>query len=90
LTTPRSAGPLANIRGAQTEPVEAADAVAAIASWHAPLSKRDAITLSARASALIRAGLNVPAYVMVGWEHIRRLITLPNGQSLVFEYGLYR
>jgi len=90
LTTPRSAAPLAHVLGAQTAPVEAADAVAAIASWHAPLSKRDAITLSARAAAIIRAGLAVRAYVMVGWEHVRRLITLPNGQSLVFEHGLYR
>lgn len=89
MTTPRSASPLASIRGAQTTPVEAADAVAAIASWHAPLSKRDAITLSARAAALVRAGLAVRAYVMVGWEHLRRLITLPNGQSLVLEHGLY-
>jgi hypothetical protein len=90
MTTPRSAAPLAPLAGAQTSSVEAADAVAAIASWHTPLSKRDAITLSARAAALIRAGLAVRAYVMVGWEHIRRLVTLANGQSLVFEHGLYR
>ncbi len=89
MTAPRSASPLATIRGAQTAPVEAADAVAAIASWHAPLLKRDAITLSSRAAALVRAGLAVRAYVMVGWEHVRRLITLPNGQSLVLEHGLY-
>jgi hypothetical protein len=89
LTTPRSAGPLASVRGAQTAPVEAADAVAAIASWHTPISKRDAITLSARAAALVRAGLAVRAFVMVGWEHIRRLVTLSNGQTLVLEHGLY-
>jgi hypothetical protein len=89
VTTPRSAGPLASIRGAQTAPVEAADAVAAIGFWHAPLSTRDVITLSASASAIIRAGLAVRAYVMVGWEHVRRLVTLPNGRSLVFEHGLY-
>ena len=90
MTTQRSAGPLASARGAQAAPVEAADAAAAIASWHAPLSKLDAITLSARAAALVRAGLAVRAYVLAGWEHIRRFVTLPNGQSLVFENGLYK
>jgi hypothetical protein len=90
LTTPRSAGPLANILGAQTAPVEVADAVAAIASWHTPISKRDAITVSARAAAIIRAGLAVRAYVMAGWEHIRRVVTLPNGHTLALEHGLYK
>jgi hypothetical protein len=89
VTAPRTGSALASIRGAQTEPVEAADAVAAVASWHAPVLKRDAITLSARAAALVRAGLAVRAYVMAGWENVRRLVTLSNGQSLVLEYGLY-
>jgi hypothetical protein len=57
--------------------------------WHTPISKRDAITLSARAAALVRAGLAVRAYVMAGWENMRRIVTLPNGRTLLFENGLY-
>jgi hypothetical protein len=89
VTAPRSAGSLATVRGAQTAPVEAADAVAAAALWHAPISKRDAITLSTRAAALVRAGLTMRAYVMSGWENVRKIVTLSNGRTLVFENGLY-
>ena len=89
MTAPRSAGALATARGSQTTAVDAADAAAAVALWHTPIAKRDAITLSAQAAALVRAGLAVRAYVMAGWEHVRRLITLPNGQAVVFEHGLY-
>ena len=89
MTAPRSAASLATVRGTQAAPVEAADAVAAVALWHAPISKRDAITLSARAAALVRAGLAVRAYVMAGWENVRNLVTLSNGRTLVFENGLY-
>ena len=77
------------MHGAQTAPVEAADAVAAVALWHAPISKRDAITLSAQATALVRAGLAMRAFVMSGWESMRRVVALSNGRSLVFENGLY-
>jgi hypothetical protein len=89
VTTPRSAGALATVHGAQTVPVEAADAVAAVALWHAPISKRDAITLSVHAAALVRAGLAVRAYVMSGWENMRRMVTLSNGRPLVFENWIY-
>ena len=89
MTAPRSAGALATARGSQPAAIDAADAAAAVALWHTPIAKRDAITLSARASALVRAGLAVRAYVMAGWEHVRRIVTLANGQSLVFENGLY-
>lgn len=89
MTAPRSAGSLVLVRGAQPAAVEAADAIAAVASWHTPISKRDAITLSARATALVRAGLAMRAYVMSGWENVRKLVTLPSGRSLVFENGLY-
>ena len=89
MTAPRSAGSLATVRGAQLAPVEAADSVAAAALWHAPISKRDAITLSARAAAIVQAGLAVRAYVMAGWENMRRLITISNGRTIVFENGLY-
>ena len=77
------------MRGAQTSPVESTDAIAAVASWHAPISKRDAITLSSQAAALVLAGLAIRAYVMSGWENVRRVVTLSNGRSLVFENGLY-
>ena len=89
MTAPRSAGSLVTVRGAQAPPVEAADAIAAVASWHTPISKRDAITLSVRATALMRAGLAVRAYLMSGWENMRKIVTLSNGRSLVFENGLY-
>ena len=69
--------------------MEAADAIAAVASWHTPISKRDAITLSVRAAALVRAGLALRAYVMSGWENVRKIVTLSNGRTLVFENGLY-
>jgi hypothetical protein len=89
VTAPRSAGALATARGSQPAPIDAADAAAAVALWHTPIAKRDAITLSARATALVRAGLAVRAYVMAGWENVRRLITLSNGRAVVFEHGLY-
>lgn len=89
MTAPRSAGALATARGTQATPVEPADAAAAVALWHAPISKRDAINLSARAAALVRAGLAVRAYVMAGWENVRRIVALPNGRTLLFENGLY-
>ena len=89
MTAPRSAGSLVTVRGAQASPVEAADAIAAVASWHTPISKRDAITLSVRAAALVRAGLALRAYVMSGWENVRKIVTLSNGRTLVFENGLY-
>lgn len=89
MTAPRSAGALAAARGSQPSAIDAADTAAAVALWHTPIAKRDAITLSAQAAALVRAGLAVRAYVMAGWEHVRRLVTLSNGQSVVFEHGLY-
>ena len=89
MTASRSAGALAASHGSQPAAIDAADAVAAVALWHTPIAKRDAITLSARAAALVRAGLAVRAFVMAGWEHVRRLVTLSNGRSLVFENGLY-
>ena len=89
MTAPRSAGSLATVRGAQAAPVESPDAVAAVAFWHAPISKRDAITLSARAAALVRAGLAVRAYVMLAWEGVRQAVTLASGRTIIFENGLY-
>ena len=89
MTAPRSTGALATARGSQAAAVDAADAAAAVALWHTPIAKRDAITLSTHAASLVRAGLAVRAFVLAGWEHIRRLVTLPNGQTIVFEHGLY-
>lgn len=90
MTAPHSAGALAASRGSQPSAVDAADAVAAVALWHTPIAKRDAITLSAQAAALVRAGLAVRAYVMAGWEHVRRIVTLSNGRAILFENGLYK
>ena len=89
MTTQRSSGALVTVRGAQTAPVESTDALAAAALWHAPISKRDAITLSMQATALLRAGLAVRAFVMSGWENVRQVIALANGRKLVFDNGVY-
>jgi hypothetical protein len=50
---------------------------------------RDAIVLSARASALLRAGLAVRAFILDALTHVERALTL-TGKTIVLEFGVYR
>jgi hypothetical protein len=90
MTTRRAEAPLPTDRGAGAAPIDAADAVAAVALWHASVLRRDAITLSERAAALVRAGLAVRAYVMQAWQGIRMIATFANGRTIVLDNGIYR
>ena len=58
----------------------------------APLeaSRLDRIALSARAQALIAAGLAVRAFVLHGIEEVYRRVTLDRGRWLTLESGIYR
>jgi len=81
---------------AATAPIEAAPggslgAPCGVDDLASPLEavRLDRISLSARAGALIEAGLKVRAYVMRGLEQVRAYVALPNGWTLVLEDGLY-
>jgi hypothetical protein len=87
---PRSSPALAPVRNPGTRVVDSVDQAAQNGSPEAIAARTDAISLSARAAALLRAGLAVRAYVMSGWEHVRRTVALASGRTLVLENGIYR
>jgi hypothetical protein len=87
---PRSSPALAPVRNPGARAVNAVDQSAESGSPESIAARTDAISLSARAAALIRVGLAVRAYVMSGWEQVRRTVTFANGRTLVLENGIYR
>jgi len=87
---PRSAPALAPVRNPRTQAVDGVDQSAQSGSPEATAARTDAISFSARAAALVRVGLAVRAYVMGGWEQVRRTVTFANGRTLVLENGIYR
>jgi hypothetical protein len=87
---PRSSPALAAARNPGTRVVDGVDQAAQGGPPEATAARTDAISLGARAAALLRAGLAVRAYVMNGWEHVRRTVTFANGRTLVLENGIYR
>ena len=50
----------------------------------------DVIIVSARALAIVRAGLAVRAFVINGFEALCRTVTIGAGFKLRLEYGIYR
>lgn len=58
-------------------------------AYAAEALREDKIGLSARASALITAGLALRAYVRSGIEDVRQRVALGRGRWLVLETGLY-
>jgi hypothetical protein len=87
---PRSSTALAAVRNPAARVVDGVDQTTQSGSPESIASRTDAISLSARAAALLRVGLAVRAYVMSGWEQIRRTVTFANGRTLVLENGIYR
>jgi hypothetical protein len=87
---PRSSPALAAVRNPSTRVVVGVDPAAQSLPPETTPTRTDAISLSARAAVLLRAGLAVRAYVMSGWEHVRRTVTFANGRALVLENGIYR
>ncbi|HLJ84896.1 MAG TPA: hypothetical protein VKT51_12050 [Candidatus Eremiobacteraceae bacterium] len=87
---PRSSPALAPVRNPSARVVDGVDQAAQGGSPEFVAARTDAIALSARALSLLRAGLAVRAYVMSGWEQVRRIVTFANGRTLVFENGIYR
>jgi hypothetical protein len=87
---PRSSPALASARNPATRVIDGVDQAAQSGSPEAIATRTDAISLSSRATALLRMGLAVRAYVMSGWEQVRRTVTFANGRTLVLENGIYR
>lgn len=70
--------------------LDSADDVASSALAQGVLRHADAICLSVRASALVRAGLAARAFVLRAADQLYRRVLLGPGRVLELEGGIYR
>jgi len=70
--------------------LDTADAVDDRAAIDRAAGRIDSIVLSARAAAIVRAGLAVKAFVIASLETAYRKIELASGAAVLLEAGIYR